>query len=292
MTLDIFARAAVLLFLPTSVLSSKLPSVVSVSTQINIRDHAEAVFAEDPEMKKLLVTSVVHKAEDLEKDPSLVEAVLRKEYLDEFEQLEANLYVAKRLIPESDTFHRGMAFGAYLVPPRDIEWITVKRHILTSFGQSMSGPPALGLWEYDLDKAVTRMHEILTHCAGIKVTKSIAPGKEIKPRYFEPWLATSDSSSRLSVVKDLHMSMLKTYKALLAILHSYERKYFTVGTEQETPTTVTILRAVLAPPLRLLLGPGHVGPKQLAFVEDSILPEDALRVQGDLGLAGAGYALV
>ena len=27
--------------------------------------------------------------------------------------------------------------------------------------------------------------------------------------------------------------MLKTYKALLAILHSYERKYFTVSTEQE-----------------------------------------------------------
>ena len=56
MTLDIFARAAVLLFLPTSVLSSKLPSVVSVSSQIKIRNHAEAVFADDPEMKKLLGT--------------------------------------------------------------------------------------------------------------------------------------------------------------------------------------------------------------------------------------------
>ena len=113
-----------------------MPSVVRVSSQIKIRDHAEALFADDPDMKKLLVTSVVYKAEDLEKDPSLVEAVLRKEYLDEFEQFEANLYVAKRLIPESDTFHRGMAFGAYNVPPRDIEWlIIVKRHILTSFGQ-------------------------------------------------------------------------------------------------------------------------------------------------------------
>ena len=149
-----------------------MPSVVRVSTQISIRDHAEAVFADDPDMKKLLVTSVVYKAEDLEKDPSLVEAVLRKEYLDEFEQLEANLYVANRLLPKSDTFHRGIAFGAYNVPPRDIEWlIVVKRHILTSFGQSISGPPALGLWEYDLDKAVTRLHEILTHCAGIKVTR-------------------------------------------------------------------------------------------------------------------------
>ena len=87
-----------------------------VSTQINIRDHAEAVFADDPDMKKLLVTSVVYKAEDLEKDPSLVEAVLRKEYLDEFEQLEANLSVANRLLPKSDTFHRGIAFGAYNVP--------------------------------------------------------------------------------------------------------------------------------------------------------------------------------
>ena len=38
--------------------SSKLPSVVRVSTQINIRDHAEAVFADDPDMKKLLVTTL------------------------------------------------------------------------------------------------------------------------------------------------------------------------------------------------------------------------------------------
>ena len=105
------ARAADLLFLPTCVFSSKLPSVVSVSSQIKIREHAEAVFAEDPDMKKLLVTSVVYKAEDLEKDPSLVEAVLRKEYLDEFEQLEANLFVANRLLPKSDTFHRGIAFS-------------------------------------------------------------------------------------------------------------------------------------------------------------------------------------
>ena len=44
-----------------------------------------------------------------------MEAVLRKEYLDEFEQLEANLFVANRLLPKSDTFHRGIAFGAYNV---------------------------------------------------------------------------------------------------------------------------------------------------------------------------------
>ena len=50
-----------------------------------------------------------------------MEKVLRKEYLDEFEQLKANLYVANRLLPKSDTFHRGIAFGAYNVPPRDIE---------------------------------------------------------------------------------------------------------------------------------------------------------------------------
>ena len=104
------ARAAVLLFLPTCVFSSKMPSVVSVSSQIKIREHAEALFADDPDMKKLLVTTVVYKAEDLEKDPSLVEAVLRKEYLDEFEQLEANLHVANRLLPKSDTDTRSYDF--------------------------------------------------------------------------------------------------------------------------------------------------------------------------------------
>ena len=70
-----------------------------VSTQIKIRDHAEAVFAEDPDMKKLLVTKVVYKAEDLEKDPSLVEAVLRKEYLDEFEQLEETAQTSDQSLP-------------------------------------------------------------------------------------------------------------------------------------------------------------------------------------------------
>ena len=114
MTLDIFARAAVLLFLPTSVLSSKMPSVVSVSTQIKIRDTRQSLQTEDPEMKKLPHCRLEGRGPG---EGSLPRGEgLRKEYLDEFEQLKANLYVANRLLPKSDTFHRGIAFGAYNVP--------------------------------------------------------------------------------------------------------------------------------------------------------------------------------
>ena len=136
-----------------------------------------------------------------------MEAVLRKEYLDEFEQFEANLYVAKRLIPESDTFHPRHGFGAYNVPLRDIEWlITVKRHILMSFGQSISAA-GVGLWEYDLECQHARRDPHARR--GNQVTVDLA-GQGDRAHGTRTVAATSASSSRLSVVKDLHMAMLRT----------------------------------------------------------------------------------
>ena len=92
------------------------------------------------DLKKLLVTNVVYKAEDLEKDPSLVEQGVPRRV-----HVHVSLHSARL---------------------RQIEWL---------ISCATSSPVA--------HKAVTRLNEIISHCAGMKVTKSIAPGKEIKPRY-------------------------------------------------------------------------------------------------------------
>ena len=90
----------------------------------------------------------------------------------------------------------------------------------------------MGLWSYDLDMATTRLYETMRDI-GLNVRESIKPGQEIQLVYSNELSYSNEAGTRIHAATDLHESMLKTYKAILAMFHSFERKYFTVSSEEE-----------------------------------------------------------
>ena len=211
-------------------------------SQIAIREHAEELFANDEVMQKIILSTMRIKQDELEKDPSFVEAVLRNEFLEKLDDMQTNMIVARRMIVHDDLEALNLAFGNAMTPPRDLVWLDkVKQHVRASFGMPTPGPPAMGLWSYDLDTATTRLYETMCDI-GLNVRESIQPGQEIQLSYSNEDTANfvivqkfvnHGACTRIYAATDLHESMLKTYKAILAMFHSFERKYFTVSSKEE-----------------------------------------------------------
>ena len=208
-------------------------SDILTRSQIAIRAHAEELFANDEEMQNIIFSTMRIKQDDLEKDASFVEAVLRNEFLEKLDDMQTNIIVARRMIVHDDLEALNLAFGNAMTPPRDLVWLDkVKQHVRASFGMPTPGPPAMGLWSYDLDTATTRLYETMRDI-GLNVRESIKPGQEIQLVYSNELSHSNEASTRIHAATDLHESMLKTYKAILAMFHSFERKYFTVSSEEE-----------------------------------------------------------
>ena len=216
-------------------------AVCSVPVQIDTREHREEIFGKVADMEnKVAIAAPIDRAQ-LDKHPEYIEKSLREEFLVEYHDMGQALINARRIIGKNDNYYKGIAFGSEMKPPRDLAWLhTVKKHVAKSLGRAPPDQSPLGLWAYDLDQAVARFNFILQDI-GIKVKPSIQRDKDIRLMYFDPFLmcmtyGVAPKEQKLTLTNDLHMAMLKTYKALLAITFSLDRKKFTVKTVEDMRT--------------------------------------------------------
>ena len=232
---------------------------------LEIRLH---LFAYDRHLESIIASPGVYAKEELEKDPSLLEAVRRKDALEGIQEMKEKLIVARRLTA-NDPIAAGQAFGAEQAVPRDLAWVdTVATHLKRSFGMPTPNEPAPGLWYYDLNETASRLGSVLAHI-GINITScfprqdvgevtAILKPKPVRVVYFDPELmldmtAPGPKDPKLQAIFEAHMAMLKVYKSLLALAHSWVRKRWSYASKKAIEDSKELREAGGFPPVTYYL---------------------------------------
>ena len=186
------------------------------------------LFGEQEEFQSLIYPHAFIDKEALQANPKCVEQFIRTQALDALEVLGEKMLQCKKDV-SGDVVAAEMAFGPEGVLTREMYWVgAVCVHLKQSVGVPTLRGPAIGLWAYDLDKALASM-EGMAKVVDIQIDNSIL----MKKVQYIPMMHNvmhrvnlPPTQKGLSIIA-FHHAFVDAYNLLLAIEHSFERKQWT-----------------------------------------------------------------